>query len=608
MTDPSELKQLEQRLERRRADLLRVIAHEAPQATIDAASARLHAALRELARAGGTGGDSGPEAAALPPTLTGHLFGSGGDGQSLRPATKASLGGPQVGLCLSGGGTRAASCSMGALRALQSLGLLDRVQLLSTVSGGGWAGSIYMYSGASLPDTLGPMVPDDGLSKLRWSSGGTPFDLSQLGAQTIGKFCTNIGWEALVQGVVDLYWTYGDKLSVRTYWPRLIGKLVLEPYGLGDHVDANGAPTKYYSAQRSLFPIAIAPRNPHLDESSFYFSRSGRPWWVANSTFNAPGTQVAYPFWQSELDVGIYPQFPGQGIGGRDLGGGGIDPFTFGTQTPSSYGGGLFTANTPAGQYSLSDPVGTSSAAFGVELFSRLPAWLRSIIGDITPQFPYWPVMSPGQPAQNYDFSDGAGLDNSAVCGMLGWSGVESIVSIVSTEIATVVDGSQPVGSIDAVQMDSSIPALFGWIWDGSLGGYRPTVPSDGNPYLVRAFNPGDFKALVDGLRSAIGTGGAAIARVKTTTVTNPRFGIKAGRAIDVLFVFNYQAPRFWYSLEWEIRDGLRLQYPLVTFPYFNTVRDLNLTPQAVNLVADLMSWSLTSNESVVRSMFGTIT
>ena len=586
--------------------MLRAIAADASRATLEAASARLHAALRELRRAAGHRDE--PETTALPPTLTGHLFGAAGDAQALRPASKAARSGPQVGVCLSGGGTRAASCSMGALRALRCLGLLDQVQLLSTVSGGGWAGSIYMYSDASLDDTLGPPVPDDALSQLRWSSGHAPFDLSQLGSQTIGRFCTEIGWDTLIAGVVDLYWTYGDRLSVHAYWPRLIGTLVLEPYGLGDQVDGNGAPTRYYSAQEAWFPIAIGRRNPGLSTSMFHFSQSDRPWWVANSTFNAPGSQVPYPFWQSELDVGIYPRFAGQGIGGADLGGGGIDPFTFGTQSPSSYGSGSFTAATPDGQYALSDPVGTSSAAFGVELFSRLPAWLRSIIGDITPEYPYWPVMSPGQAAQTYQFSDGAGLDNSAVCGLLGWSGVQSILSFVSTDVPIVVDGSRSMGTIDAVQMDSSIPALFGWIWDAHLRGYRRVVPSDGNPYFVAAFDPGDFVTLVDGLRTAVATGGAALARVKTTTVTNARFGIDAGRAIDVLFVFNHRASSFWNPLEWEIHDGLRLQFPLVMFPYFDTVRDLNLTPQAVNLLADLMSWSLTTNESLVRSMFGTIT
>ncbi|MBX9593263.1 MAG: patatin-like phospholipase family protein [Roseomonas sp.] len=47
---------------------------------------------------------------------------------------------PIVGLALSGGGIRSASVSVGVLQALDRAGVLDRVDYLSTVSGGGYAG------------------------------------------------------------------------------------------------------------------------------------------------------------------------------------------------------------------------------------------------------------------------------------------------------------------------------------------------------------------------------------------------------------------------------------------------------------------------------------
>ena len=43
-------------------------------------------------------------------------------------------------LCLSGGGIRSASFSIGVLQGLASVGVLDRFHYLSTVSGGGYAG------------------------------------------------------------------------------------------------------------------------------------------------------------------------------------------------------------------------------------------------------------------------------------------------------------------------------------------------------------------------------------------------------------------------------------------------------------------------------------
>jgi NTE family protein len=50
---------------------------------------------------------------------------------------------PKIGLALSGGGSRAIAFHLGCLRALNRLGLLDRVAVLSTVSGGSVIGAYY---------------------------------------------------------------------------------------------------------------------------------------------------------------------------------------------------------------------------------------------------------------------------------------------------------------------------------------------------------------------------------------------------------------------------------------------------------------------------------
>jgi NTE family protein len=51
-----------------------------------------------------------------------------------------------LGLALSGGGSRAVAFHLGCLRALNDLGLLDRVGVLSTVSGGSLIGAYYAYT------------------------------------------------------------------------------------------------------------------------------------------------------------------------------------------------------------------------------------------------------------------------------------------------------------------------------------------------------------------------------------------------------------------------------------------------------------------------------
>jgi NTE family protein len=51
-----------------------------------------------------------------------------------------------IGLALSGGGSRAIAFHLGCLRALNDMGLLDRIGVLSTISGGSVIGAYYAYS------------------------------------------------------------------------------------------------------------------------------------------------------------------------------------------------------------------------------------------------------------------------------------------------------------------------------------------------------------------------------------------------------------------------------------------------------------------------------
>ena len=51
-----------------------------------------------------------------------------------------------IGLALSGGGSRAIAFHLGCLRALDDLGVLNRIEVLSTISGGSVIGAYYAYT------------------------------------------------------------------------------------------------------------------------------------------------------------------------------------------------------------------------------------------------------------------------------------------------------------------------------------------------------------------------------------------------------------------------------------------------------------------------------
>src|SRR5258708_37620447 len=57
-----------------------------------------------------------------------------------------------IGLALSGGGSRAAAFHLGCLRALHDRGLLPRVQVISGVSGGALLAALYAYGPPSFDE------------------------------------------------------------------------------------------------------------------------------------------------------------------------------------------------------------------------------------------------------------------------------------------------------------------------------------------------------------------------------------------------------------------------------------------------------------------------
>ncbi|MCB1613801.1 MAG: hypothetical protein KDI60_18905, partial [Xanthomonadales bacterium] len=130
------------------------------------------------------------------------------------PATTLSARAPDlqaparsVGLCLSGGGSRALTCAMGQLRALDHLGLMDQIFAISSVSGGTWANTLYTYLPATISDAdfLGTPVLDPGQLTV---TGSLPYALDQLSRNSLGRVPGNLG---LLRDVAEI-------LKLREEW------------------------------------------------------------------------------------------------------------------------------------------------------------------------------------------------------------------------------------------------------------------------------------------------------------------------------------------------------------------------------------------------------
>lgn len=97
------------------------------------------------------------------------------------PRSDGAKTGHSVGLALSGGGIRSATFSVGVLRSLSRLKLSHRIDYLSTVSGGGYAGSFFcslfvpqILRGAT-PDLNGPEIEQSSTAQAK-NLGNDPFE------------------------------------------------------------------------------------------------------------------------------------------------------------------------------------------------------------------------------------------------------------------------------------------------------------------------------------------------------------------------------------------------------------------------------------------------
>ena len=138
-----------------------------------------------------------------------------GDATTSLPSGVSTSG---VGICFSGGGSRAMAAAMGQLQALEqmssgSTSLLDQVTAMSTVSGGGWIGIPFTYLPSSFTDaqflgtyTAPASLTEDilGASGSGWIGGqiSSGFSLPDLATQAIyldlhGDVPSSMLWQTL---------------------------------------------------------------------------------------------------------------------------------------------------------------------------------------------------------------------------------------------------------------------------------------------------------------------------------------------------------------------------------------------------------------------------
>jgi len=482
------------------------------------------------------------------------------------PELKASdsLDKPNLGLAFSGGGTRSATATLGQLRGLAEIGILEKARYLSCVSGGSFTSTAFTYLPNNHKDRafFGPVINPQAVTA------------DQLLKTTTGSFT-----HALTNSfIVDDYLKNALRLAGDETYPRAIGDIFLLPFGLDSL-------KRFFSLDRNSV-AAILKHNANMLESDFYRVREGRPFLIINAIILRPDNEKPLakmiPVETTPLYTGTRTLFRDAGSNGRDIGGGFLEPFAFDSDAPEKAPDRSGRVKVRLGvsrhRYTLSDAIGTSGAAPAKAIAEAGLAFLGF------PEFKHWPLTGVGQTAaKEYEYGDGGNLENLGLIPLLARK-VERIIVFVNTRHPLI--GSGPG------EINGAIPPLFGQTTE-----FQTNVVLQRDKYLP----------LVEGLLTAKAEGRSVIFKDSYQVQDNAFHGITGGWQVEILWVYNERVPAWEQRLPLDIRQSIG-QESLANFPHYETYGQnrpslIDLRPEQVFLLANLSTWNILENDELFISM-----
>ena len=486
-----------------------------------------------------------------------------------------------TGVCFSGGGTRAQCATVGQLRALSQLGLLSELRYISSVSGGSWASSAFLWGSSAHEDSalLGAHTrPEDiDLDELK---GVIPADC------ILSTATTNLEkafWQQHKAG------TPGPRL-----WTEAVGAVYLAPFGL------HSADAPAHIVADSARWSATVSRNPGLAGAPTVSPRAPQrlPFHVINGCYLGPAAleplvhEAPVSFELTAL-YGGNPQRVQQHFRSRDgrrqeavMGGGYIEPVALGAPQLESMDAVTQTAAmaAPRRPFTLADAVGISSAAFaGVS--SELTKSTR-ILGGLTPQLEQCPI-EPGATGERAAMGDGGVLENYGLLTLLR-RGVDRVVVFINT--STPLDPSYR--AVDAAptadDVDCFMPPLFGF----PVHGVGMALQNN------QVFAQADWAPVVTAMQQAQEQGRPVVVRSTHEVLENRLWGIAGGRRVEVLWCY-LERVKAWEdrlspSVERVVDRGSRRFFKgeLASFPHYKTAGedglvDVHLSSLQARMLAD---------------------
>ncbi len=569
---------------------------------------------------------------------------------------------PNTGICFSGGGTRSLAATLGQLRGLGlsreqgGLDLMKNVRYISCVSGGSWASTAYTYYNS------GPSNDEVFLGQIRAPQDITWPLIGELDSNSLGWTATQSLRDALI-GLADqvpehLLWitaisqTYFQPFGI---YDRSTPSCFTLNQGSEDDIKRRN------THNGKLNPALVNVRFHKVRDETGY----PRPYLIINASLVGP--KALAPFTRESLvGIEFTPLYVGSPFGkevtyqpasGQTascwVGGGFVEPFAFGGNAPGGRPANCILPAPPSAClnvplppaiFELADASGASSAAFAGYIETR--SIFRDLgLKNLSPEVSYWPIRA-NQPASATTFmlGDGGILDNYGLIALLQRQ-VANIIVFINTEtkLDLTLDPTPPDNppanwpNHDAASIDSSLAPLFGfpYIDDGIAMQHNRVFAEDDIQGVIRqlqfAKNPPNNSD-----PNSPSINGTVMAKTRLRVQPNSWWGVsdtlpdQSPYWVTILWVYNdrvrewenalntsqfeYKWLDFWpvhLTLKEAIEKGndSKPWGPFTHFPNYLTVEEnglldlVELTPQQVNLLADLSSWNVIHNKNVFEEM-----
>lgn len=502
-----------------------------------------------------------------------------------------------VGVCLSGGGTRALSAGMGQLRALNALGLLARTRYLSCVSGGSWLATSFTYNATSGTDEefLGPITAPEHITLASL--------IEALPTECVGATATRE-----ISGVFNRNLLSG--MPRDRVWCACVGELYFSSFGLYDPA----RPTSFTldAAHRD----DILQRIPSLRPQDLHVARPLRPYLIVNGTI--VGLKGLLPLEEiNPTTLEFTPIYSGSHYGwevvfrARDrrwashwLGGSLSENVALGAAEAVSVDAAQTLAVYPRPErlFGLADASGTSSS-FLAGFAESLPFGLS----ETNPTLQIQPILPPDAKAETFHLGDGGVVENFGLLALMRRKVPRAIV-FINTAVPLDLDYDARTQTPTEKDLDPYLAPLFG------LTVKQVGVQTDAN----RVFRASEFVTVVEALQAARRAGGPVLARTRHDVQANVWWGVEGGWSIDVLWVYLEHSSDFEDAIgDKRVRDELdKRDRPLrmrqgrfAGFPHYSTsfhngLDLVKLTPEQVKLLADFTCWTVLAASEVFHAMF----